>query len=208
MSHEDTDPKAADRQREESCTDQENRRSIGAVIRTILHDTTKYDGSLHYRFESEVIDETETSLLLYSPPGIPMESYKGSHRPQRHVLTLFCKDHYHNYCVMWNKDWSPHIHYINILLPPRWDQTKVQAVDMDLDVLRPAEESTVYVDDEDEFELHKEKFRYPQDIIQRCVQEKEAMVKALQASKGILSKEAFRWRPGASVKELSCPMMQ
>ena len=129
-------------------------------MRPILHHTTKYDGGLHYRFQAQVVIELETTLVLYRGPGVEIVSYRGSMTANRHLMVIFYGDRYHNVVISWHDDWTPHMHYVNIATPAKWDADTVTAVDMDLDILRLTEDGKVIIDDEDEFEHHRELFQY------------------------------------------------
>ena len=54
--------------------------------------------------------------------------------------------------------------YIDIATPPAWDGDVLRAIDLDLDVIR-AEDGSVYLDDEDEFEAHTRDFAYPARLV-------------------------------------------
>jgi hypothetical protein len=55
--------------------------------------------------------------------------------------------------------------YVDMTTPPVWlSGSHVQAIDLDLDVIRERD-GTVFIDDEDEFEEHKVKFAYPADVV-------------------------------------------
>jgi hypothetical protein len=53
-------------------------------------------------------------------------------------------------------------------------------IDLDLDVIR-RQDGTVTVDDEDEFEVHKVKYGYSEEMIERARAETEWVVAALAA---------------------------
>ena len=54
-----------------------------------LRHSTKYDGSLHYRYPSTVVREEPDLLMLYCQPGIRCESYRGQLTAQYHSLELY-----------------------------------------------------------------------------------------------------------------------
>ncbi len=54
--------------------------------------------------------------------------------------------------------------YVDIATVPVWDDSTVRAVDLDLDVVRPAD-GEVFVDDEDEFTEHRVAFGYPPEVV-------------------------------------------
>ena len=168
---------------------------------TILHHTTKYDGSLHYRFPAEVVHRSKETLILYRGPGISVDSYRGSMIAEHHVLLFYYGNRHHNVVVFWQEDWSPRMHYVNIITPPEWNGRVVTAVDMDLDLIRFATENRVIVDDEDEFEKHIKLYNYPQQLVDTCRGELDRIREAMSIEKGVLSNSIFDWRPGEPVAE-------
>jgi protein associated with RNAse G/E len=169
-------------------------------MRSIIQHTTKYDGTIHYRFPAEVVAESEEALALYRKPGVPFESYRDNRIGENHMLILFYQNRYHNVEIAWKADWEPAMHYLNIASPAEWDRVVVTAVDLDLDLIRRAT-GEILIDDEDEFELHIERFHYPKELIDRCRSELERLHIAMQERRGILSDQIFDWRPAGTVHE-------
>ncbi len=54
--------------------------------------------------------------------------------------------------------------YVDMTTPPVWDGTTVRAVDLDLDVIEDPD-GRVWVDDEDEFALHRVQLGYPDEVV-------------------------------------------
>jgi len=87
----------------------------------MLH-TTKYDGSLHYRFAVQVVHETPDRVVAYAPSGHSLDSYRGPVSTERHHLLFYWLDgRYHDLCIVWERDWTPRLHYVNICTPPRME---------------------------------------------------------------------------------------
>ena len=120
----------------------------------MLLDTTKYDESLHYRFAVEPVYRGEDTLAVYRGPDGMLESYRGTLRAKEHVLIVFYSNQYYNVAIHWNHDWSPLMHYVNIATPATWDDERVTAIDLDLDVIRVARDGRILIHDEDEFAEH------------------------------------------------------
>lgn len=127
--------------------------------------STKYDGSLHYRYSTCIVREEPNLLMLYMPPGTPIDSYRGQQVATRHTLQLYWSDRFYNIHVNWDADWNPRSHYVNIATPATWHDGALRFVDLDLDVIWRAGTGEVILDDEDEFELHQARFGYPADLI-------------------------------------------
>lgn len=165
----------------------------------MLLDTTKYDDTLHYRFPVECVYRVPDAIAVYRGPDIVLESYRGSFAAPGHVLNIFFADRYYNIAIMWNRDWSPRMHYVNIASSAQWDDARVTAVDMDLDVLRFAGEDRVIVDDEEEFAEHTRSMRYPEELVSRCRAAADEVLDEMNASTGLYSDSIYDWRPGADL---------
>jgi uncharacterized protein len=136
-------------------------------MKTIPFHSTKYDGSLHYRFPAGVVREEQNLLMLYVPPGVPVDCYRGQLTTRYHSLGLYWADRFYNLEVIWHPDWQPRMHYVNLATPATWHDGTVRCVDLDLDVIWRAGTGEVLLDDEDEFELHQARFGYPADLIEQ-----------------------------------------
>jgi protein associated with RNAse G/E len=164
----------------------------------ILHNTTKYDGSLHYRFRTELVWQDHHVLVLYRPPDTAMETYRGSFASDRRALFFFFRDRYHNSMVSWQRDWTPHMLYANIATPARWNRRQVNAIDLDLDVIHLARDGQIIVDDQEEFEQHIRLFNYPAELVSECRRELQTVRGAMEREEGVLSPDLYDWRPGDS----------
>jgi protein associated with RNAse G/E len=127
--------------------------------------STKYDGSLHYRFQTTVVREEANLLVLYLAPGTALQSYRGSLTAAHHALQLYWSDRHYNLSVFWHTDWRPRMYYVNIATPATWHDGTLRFVDLDLDVIWRTPTDEVILDDEDEFALHQQRFGYPADLI-------------------------------------------
>jgi hypothetical protein len=75
-----------------------------------------------------------------------------------------------------DRGWLPTFHgpgsdfrlYVDIATPPVWDGTTLRAVDLDLDVIQGTA-GRVWVDDEDEFALHRVRFSYPDEVVAQAL---------------------------------------
>lgn len=70
--------------------------------------------------------------------------------------------------------------YVDMTTPPSWDGAVLRAVDLDLDVVQ-LHDGTVYLDDEDEFALHQERYTYPPEIVAMAEQSAAATLAAVRA---------------------------
>src|SRR5262245_45572213 len=97
--------------------------------------STKYDGSLHYRYAVSVVRSEANLLFVYLGPGTYVESYRGELLTTRHSLCLYWTDRPYNLHVNWSADWRPYSHYINVATPAHWDANTLGFIDLDLDVI-------------------------------------------------------------------------
>lgn len=165
-------------------------------MKNIIHNTKKYDGSMHYRFKTKEILRTDSVLVIYKEPDAQISGYRGEFKSGRSYLVFMFSDRYYNVIIMWEKDWSPRMIYVNIATPAVWDHQEVSAVDLDIDVYRMYGKSEITIDDEDEFEIHRKEFGYPQELVNRCLNETKQVYGILEKRNGIFSDEVFSWRPG------------
>ena len=169
------------------------------------HHTTKYDNSLHYLFETEVLYQSERTLVAFTPCGVFLESYRGKFKLRSNILMFFFKDHNYNVHIHWNQDWSPRMHYVNIASKASWDDKKITAIDLDLDLIRFSGADEVILDDEDEFLEHSKLYKYPKDLIEMCWKEIDTLRNEMFLRQGLWSDEIFNWRPGKSLSDFNLP---
>ncbi len=168
-------------------------------MRSFAVHSTKYDGSLHYRYPTSVVREERSLLVLYMPPGIPLDSYRGQLVTEKHTLQFYWADRYYNLHVNWDANWQPRSYYVNIATPATWDDGALRFVDLDLDIIwRPAT-GEVILDDEDEFALHQKRFGYSAELIEQVWRSSED-VRALIAQRAYpFDGSLHAWRPDGTV---------
>jgi protein associated with RNAse G/E len=135
-------------------------------MKPFLVHSTKYDGSLHYRYQTTIVREEADLLMLYVLPGTPFESYRGQLHASRHSLQLYWSDRFYNLHINWDADWRPHSHYINVATPATWHDGALRFIDLDLDVIWRAKTGEVILDDEDEFMVHQARFGYSASLVE------------------------------------------
>lgn len=157
--------------------------------------STKYDGSLHYRYEIAPVAEMPGERRVYLAPGTPLESYRGGWPSRYPMLMLYWSDRPYNLHLSWFTDWRVRQYYVNIALPASWDEEVVRFVDLDLDIIWKPELGPPLVDDEDEFEAHRSRFGYPEALVRQA---REAVVEVM----GLMEARAWPfdgslegWRP-------------
>ena len=70
--------------------------------------------------------------------------------------------------------------YIDVATPPTWHGTTVRSVDLDLDVVQGLTGRT-WVDDEDEFADHRERWSYPDELVEQALRSCAAVEGAVRA---------------------------
>jgi hypothetical protein len=160
-----------------------------------LH-STKYDGSLHYRYPVQLVQRLQQRLITYCGPGIAQESYRGSRMTTRHTLSLFWHDKPYVLHVEWNGKWEPEFLYVDITTATSWVDGTIRYIDMDLDLILRLGATEVHLDDADEFEEHRVKWGYPEELVKGCWAAVEEVRGLLKAGKEPFALSMFAWRPG------------
>jgi len=169
-------------------------------MNTVSRHSTKYDGSLHYRYLGTVVQADSDLLMLYAQPGTVCDSYRGQMTAKYHSLELYWPDRFYNLTVMWHPDWRPRMHYVNIATPATWDDGTLRFIDLDLDVIWFADSGEIVLDDEDEFALHQMRFGYPGDLIAQVQRSSDQVRQLLAQSAYPFDGSLFAWRPDGSPK--------
>ncbi|MEM6393817.1 MAG: DUF402 domain-containing protein [Planctomycetota bacterium] len=165
----------------------------------MLVDTTKYDRSLHYRFETDVVYRDDALLALHLKPGTPMESYRGPRASEQHILMVQWAGRPWKLSVHWKPDWTPRLHYVDVIDGLDWSDGVLRLVDMDLDlVLRPQFAGPI-LDDVDEFEDHRERFGYPAELVGRCRDTVFEVAAKMARREPPFHGGLHDWRPGADL---------
>ncbi len=153
----------------------------------------------HYLFETEVIYQSENTLVIFSPCGVSLDSYRGKVISESNILLFYYREQNYNVHIHWNQDWSPKMHYVNIASKANWDDGKISAIDLDLDLIRFFGSDEIILDDEDEFLENSTLYKYPEDLKTICLKEVDKLRKNLKLRQGLWSDEIFKWRPGKSL---------
>jgi protein associated with RNAse G/E len=161
--------------------------------------STKYDGSLHYRYPATIVREEPELLAVYTSPGIPFESYRGQFVTHQHSLQLYWSDRFYNLHVNWDADWQPRHHYVNIATPATWHDGALRFVDLDLDVIWRAASGEVILDDEDEFVLHQRRFGYSPELIEQARRSSEDVRDLIARRAYPFDGSLHAWRPDGTV---------
>jgi len=165
-----------------------------------LH-STKFNGSLHYRYPVRLIEQTDERLVTYFEAGGPVESYRGKWIGEKHFLSFFWRGRPYVLHVRWENGWEPEFLYVDIATNVRWDEQTVRYVDLDLDLILRADSTNIHLDDEDEFEAHRVKWNYPPSLVTACWAAVEEVKRQLRSGKKPFDLSIFDWRPGSTVAD-------
>jgi hypothetical protein len=164
----------------------------------IVH-STKYDGSLHYRHSVQVVHEEPGLIVVYGSYGAPLESYRGAFPANHHTLEFYWSERYYNLNILWRGNWRARSHYVNIATPATWHDGAIRFVDLDLDVIWSAATNDIFVDDEDEFELHQTRYAYPPALIAQAQQTSHDVRTLMEQRAYPFDGSLYTWRPYGTV---------
>jgi len=156
---------------------------------------TKWDGSLHWHFDTVRLGDDAHGVWLGGGPGTPVR--RGS-EPAIIISPPFA-------LLIpaegwWTATFNPesggspfeYVIYVDICTPPEWDGDTVSAVDLDLDVAMRVD-GTVAMLDEDEFEEHRIAMAYPAHIADQARASAAARFTTIEASGEPFATIGFRW---------------
>lgn len=128
---------------------------------------TKWGDRPHWEFGARLLGEDEHGHWLGVPTGTPMARPGLSLVTETDQVCLVPRPS-HGGCGAWVATFhAPGIWvstYVDMTSVPNWEGDVCRAVDLDLDVIRTADDE-VYVDDQDEFVEHQARFGYPADTV-------------------------------------------
>jgi protein associated with RNAse G/E len=168
------------------------------MMKNVSVHSTKYDGSLHYRYNTTLVHEEANALMLYMQPGTPIESYRGSMIAEYHNLQIYWSDRRYNLHVSWYAEWRPLNHYVNVATPAVWNDGTLNFIDLDLDVIWRSSTGEVILDDEDEFALHQVHFGYPSHLIEQSLRSSLEVRQLIAQRSYPFDGSLHAWRPNGS----------
>jgi uncharacterized protein len=91
--------------------------------------------------------------------------------------------------------------YVDITTPPVWfTPNHVGTIDLDLDVIRDIQ-GRVFIDDEDEFDDHRARYGYPDDVVAEARASVDAVAAAMREGAGPFGGAWERWFSLALLRE-------
>ena len=124
---------------------------------------TKYDGSAHRDYPARRLTEDDLGVWVGVTRGT--ESVYHGRPSVEQIPFVLLIPHSAWWTGMFNPPPRTSEVYCDITTPARWEDGTVHIVDLDLDVVRRRESGLVELRDEDEFEVHRQRFGYPGDVV-------------------------------------------
>ncbi len=133
----------------------------------ILLRATKYDGTAHWIQPFTVVSDDGVLIVAQYRARTPIFTSRGEFRSPYDSLVYFWRDRWYNVFRLSRPGCPLALWYCNITTPPRFDGRHLGYVDLDLDVaVRP--DGDIRLLDQDEFELHQQKYGYPASMIEKA----------------------------------------
>jgi protein associated with RNAse G/E len=135
----------------------------------------KFDGSPHRNYPALRLGEDEHGVWL----GVPQNTFAGeSFKYEDPYVLLVPRGQW--YTAMFNAPPRRTEVYCDITTPADWPVNgHVKLIDLDLDVRRRRVTRAVELVDEDEFEEHRRRFGYPDEVVQQAWKAAHGLVRAL-----------------------------
>lgn len=153
----------------------------------------KYSGEIHWRHDLTRLGEDDHGTWLGGPAGSIVQR---GHEPALEwpvpFVQLIAPGQW--WTLVYNGDESRNFRvYVDIVTQPCWvDESRVEMVDLDLDVVLDIN-GQVRVLDEDEFEEHRVKFSYPPSIVERARTAAAEVALMLEAGHEPFASAAIPW---------------
>lgn len=130
------------------------------VVRVVYR---KYDGTAHRDYPARRLAEDDLGTWLGVTAGT-RSVYHG--RPSvEQIPFVLLVPHDAWWTAMFNPPPRTSEVYCDIATPAEWTGDTVHIVDLDLDVVRRRVTGAVELRDEDEFEEHRQRFGYPEELV-------------------------------------------
>ncbi|MEE8337454.1 MAG: DUF402 domain-containing protein [Dehalococcoidia bacterium] len=149
--------------------------------RPIRIESTKYDGSPHYKFDATLLSHEGPLLTAAVASGTVLDGYRGLVEVRTAFTALFWTDRYYNAYVNEQPVFRTRVlTYANIGTPARLEGDVIRWVDLDLDVITN-DQGEVTLDDVDEFEQHRERFGYPDELVAEIFAARDELLRLAHA---------------------------
>ncbi len=130
----------------------------------LLLRVTKYDGEAHWIQHLRVLSDDGSLLRAHGPAGSPIFTSRGEFRSRYDSFVHFWRDRWYNVFRLAEPGEETALWYCNVTTPPQFEDGEIRYIDLDLDVTVRAS-GTIELLDADEFEAHRLKYGYPEDVV-------------------------------------------
>lgn len=130
----------------------------------VLLRATKYDGTAHWIQPFRVVADDGNLLITSYRARTPIYTSRGEFRSPYDSVVYFWRDRWYNVFRLSRPGCPTALWYCNVTTPPTFDGCQIGYVDLDLDV-KVYPTGCIELLDEDEFEAHREKYGYPDDLV-------------------------------------------
>jgi protein associated with RNAse G/E len=141
---------------------------------------TKWGGRPHWRFTVTPVGSDEFGWWLGARNGLVLQ--RGDEAPiTQHYDLVMLVPKSGSWIAFWNSGAERTVEvYVDVTTRPRCTPTCVEAVDLDLDVIR-FRDGRVELVDEDEFADHQVRYSYPPHIVEQATSTAAALLDAVTA---------------------------
>jgi protein associated with RNAse G/E len=158
--------------------------------RYIIH-SYKHVGSIHRAWDEAILlDETDEYLVFGNDRTKVIESDGRSWKTKEPAIMYFFKDKWYNVIGQYKKDGI--YYYCNIASPCVIDQKTIKYIDYDLD-LRVFPDGAFKILDRGEYNYHKNKMNYSDQIDTILKSELSALIELARAKSGPFEKEQIEY---------------
>lgn len=125
---------------------------------------TKYDGAAHWIQPFRIVSDDGTLMVAECSARTPIFTSRGEFRSPYDSRVYFWRDRWYNVFRLSRPGCQAALWYCNVTTPPTFNGAQIEYVDLDLDVqVKPG--GCIEVLDQDEFDLHRERFAYPGHVV-------------------------------------------
>ncbi|MDQ3896796.1 MAG: DUF402 domain-containing protein [Actinomycetota bacterium] len=154
----------------------------------------KWGDRLHWHFAMQHLGDDEHGVWLAGAPGTVLQ--RGTEppivKPDAWVLLVPASG---SWIASWNAEAGPEI-YVDVTSRPEWRDGTLTAVDLDLDVVRRRDGTTVLLD-EDEFADHRVRFGYPEAVVAAARRTADWLMETVAARAEPFDRVGARWLAAA-----------
>jgi|HigsolmetaGSP11D_1036233.scaffolds.fasta_scaffold02381_3 hypothetical protein len=149
-------------------------------MQQIVVQAQKYGGVPHYEWSTSLAEVNDRYVLVYSEKNRQLVHHtkKSIFVMDHAAIEIFPLHEWYTVSIALTGT-NEHRYYCNICMPSQFDGQRVTFTDLDLDVVRYPPEDWKVVD-EDEFAEHIIRFRYPEELVHRAIEEKNKLLETIR----------------------------